>query len=100
MAVDGIKISLGEVAKTSQSITSLNNQLNSKLGDIKKQMGDLAQTWISDASNTIQSKFNALAPRFEDYKNIVESYAKFLNMTVQSYDSTESAINNNANSFK
>ena len=43
---------------------------------------------------------NALKPRFEEYKTVVESYAKFLVNTAQSYESTESAIQNNANEFK
>lgn len=100
MAIDGIKISLGEVTKTAGSIRNLNNQLDGKLFEIKKQMNDLSQTWQSDASVTIRDKFNALAPKFEEYKNIVESYAKFLETTVQSYDSAETSVNNNASAFK
>ena len=100
MAIEGIKITLGEVTKTSGTIRQLNNNLDNKLTEIKKQMNDLAQTWESDASNTIRQKFNSLVPKFAEYKNIIESYSKFLDTTVQSYDSAETAINNNASSFK
>ena len=100
MAIEGIKISLGEVTKTAGTIRSLNTQLDSKLAEIKKQMNDLSQTWQSDSSNTIREKFNSLSPKFEEYKKIVESYAKFLDNTVQSYEPAESSINSNASLFK
>lgn len=100
MAIEGIKITLGEVSKTSGTIRQLNNNLDNRLTEIKKQMNDLSQTWQSDASNTIREKFNALVPKFAEYKSIVESYSKFLDITVQNYDSAETAINNNASSFK
>jgi WXG100 family type VII secretion target len=100
MPIEGIKISLGEVSKTAGTIRTLNSQLDLKLAEIKKQMNGLAQTWQSDASNTIREKFNALAPRFDEYRSIVDSYSKFLDNTVQSYDSAETTVNNNASSFK
>ena len=43
---------------------------------------------------------NALKPRFEEYKNVVESYCKFLDKTAQSYEATEGAIQTNASAFK
>jgi len=43
---------------------------------------------------------NALKPRFEEYKAVVESYAKFLVTTAQSYEATETAIQSNASAFK
>lgn len=100
MSVEGIKISLGEVAKTAGTIRTINQNLSTRLEDIKKEMNNLANTWQSDASNTVRENFNALAPRFEEYKNVVDSYAKFLDATVANYDATETAINSNASAFK
>lgn len=97
---EGINISLAEVTNTASSIRSINQILDTRLGEIKTQMTNLSSTWQSDASNTILANFNALAPKFEEYKNVVESYAKFLDFTVTSYDTTETAINNNASAFK
>ncbi|XID94299.1 pore-forming ESAT-6 family protein [Paenibacillaceae bacterium WGS1546] len=97
---EGINISLGEVSKTANTIRTLNTALTSKLEEIKKEMNGLATTWQSDASNTIRNNFNALAPRFEEYREVVDSYAKFLDITVTNYDTTESNINNNASLFK
>ena len=100
MAVEGIKITMGEVTKTAGTIRSLNNSLGSKLDDIRKAMDALQSTWQSDASETIRNKFRNLAPRFGEYKDVIESYAKFLDETVKSYQSTESSINTSASSFQ
>ncbi|WML60552.1 pore-forming ESAT-6 family protein [Neobacillus sp. PS2-9] len=100
MAAEGINISLPEVSSTAQSIKAINQDLSTRLEEIKKEMGNLAQSWQSDASNTIRDKFNALAPRFEEYKNVINSYAIFLDQTVDNYNQTETAINNNASQFK
>lgn len=98
--MDGIKITLNEVSATAGTIRSLNQQLTAKLEEIKAQMDGLASTWQSDASDTIRSKFSGLQPRFEEYREVVENYARFLDSTVQAYETAESNINNNASMFK
>lgn len=98
--MEGIKISLNEVSATANTIRTLNQQLTAKLEEIKAQMNGLATTWQSDASETIRARFNALQPRFEEYREVVDSYARFLDETVQAYDVAETAINNNASMFK
>jgi WXG100 family type VII secretion target len=100
MAVEGIKISLAEVTGTANHLRNLNTSLDGELQGIKKAMNSLTQTWQSDASTTIQEKFNSLAPRFQDYKTVIDSYVKFLEETVKSYESTESSINSSASSFQ
>lgn len=100
MSVEGIHISLDQVSKTAGTVRTINTSLDSRLQDIKKQMNDLAQTWQSDASNTVRERFNALLPKFENYKSIIESYAKFLDSTVTNYNAVETHINSNASSFK
>lgn len=100
MAVEGISISLNEVSKTAGTIRSINQSLSTRLEEIKKEMNNLASSWDSDASNTIRNNFNALSPRFEEYREVVESYAKFLDVTVTNYSTAESAINQNASAFK
>ncbi|KAA0549168.1 WXG100 family type VII secretion target [Bacillus sp. BGMRC 2118] len=100
MAADGIKISLGEVTSTANTIRTLNQNLDSRLKDIKGQMDGLSSSWQSDASNTIRDNFNALQPKFEAFREVVDAYAKFLDQTVTNYNSAETAINNNASAFK
>lgn len=97
---DGIQISTQVLLDTADKVRSINSALDSKLADINKNMNDLEATWKSDAANDIRAAMNALKPRFEEYKNVVESYAKFLVATAQSYETTEGAIQNNASAFK
>lgn len=100
MAVEGIKISLAEVTSTASQIRTLNQNLNARLEDIKREMNNLASSWDSDASNTIRSNFNAMQPQFDTFREIVDSYAKFLDNTVTNYNTAETQINQNASAFK
>lgn len=97
---DSIRISTQVLTDTATKVRNINNNLDAKLADINKAMNDLEATWKSDAANDIRAAMNALKPRFEEYKAVVESYAKFLVNTAQSYESTEGAVQSNANAFK
>ncbi len=97
---DSIQISTQVLLDTADKVRNINSTLDSKLTDINKSMNDLEATWKSDAASDIRAAMNAMKPRFEEYKNVVESYAKFLVNTAQSYESTESAIQSNASAFK
>lgn len=97
---DSIQISTQVLLDTAQKVRTINSTLDSKLTEINKSMNDLESTWKSDAANDIRSAMNALKPRFEEYKAVTESYAKFLDTTAQSYEATESAIQTNASAFK
>ena len=97
---DSIRISTQVLVDTAEKVRSINKSLDDTLADINKSMNDLEATWKSDAASDIRAAMNALKPRFEEYKNVVESYAKFLVNTAQSYEATESAVQSNANQFK
>ena len=97
---DSIKISTQVLTDTAQKVRNCNNAMDAKLADINKNMNDLEATWKSDAANDIRAAMNALKPKFEQYKNVIESYAKFLVNTAQSYEVTEGAVQSNASAFK
>lgn len=100
MAADGINISLNEVSATAGTIRSLNQKLSQDLAQIKTEINNLANSWQSDASTTIQSKINGMQTQFDEYQKVIESYAKFLDDTVQTYQQTESSVNSNASVFQ
>lgn len=100
MAVEGISISLAEVNAAANTIRTLNTSLTTDLSNIKAEITGLSESWQSDASSTIQGKINAMQTKFDEYQKVIESYAKFLNETVASYQQTENAINTNASSFQ
>lgn len=97
---DSIQVTTQVLVDTADKVRTLNSTLDQKLADINKSMNDLEATWKSDAATDIRAAMNALKPRFEEYKNVVESYAKFLVNTAQNYDTTESTVQNNAGQFK
>lgn len=99
MAIDGINITLAQVSATSEQIKKLNTELDMKLEEIKKEMNALEATWQSEAARTIRANFGKTANKFPEYKKIIDSYAVFLDKTVEAYTKTETAINNNANAF-
>ena len=97
---DSIKISTQVLTDTAQKVRDCNNAMDEKLAEINKSMNDLEATWKSDAANDIRAAMNALKPKFEQYKSVIESYAKFLVNTAQSYETTEGSIQSNASAFK
>ena len=97
---DGILVSTQVLVDTASKVRSINASMDGKLADINSKMNSLESTWQSAAASDIRAAMNALKPRFEEYKNVVESYAKFLNNTAQTYDTTETTAQNNANQFK
>ena len=97
---DSIQISTQVLLDTAEKVRTINAKLDEDLKDINKSMNDLEATWKSDAATDIRAAMNALKPRFEEHKAVVESYAKFLVNTAQNYESTESAVQTNANAFK
>ncbi len=97
---EGINVSTQVLLDTAGKVRNCNNAMDEKLTTINQKMNDLESSWKSDAANDIRSAMNALRPKFEEYKNVVESYAKFLTDTAQRYETTETTIQNNANQFK
>ena len=97
--MDSLKISLAGVKETSGAIRVCNEQIYSTLIEAKKQMNDLAMVWQSDGSEAIRQRFNQFAMQFETQKQIIESYARFLDTAVSSYDTLETTIQNNSGSF-
>lgn len=97
---DGIQISTQVLVDTAGRIRSINGTLDTKLNEINKAMNSLEASWKSDAATDIRAAMNAMKPRFEEYRNVVESYAKFLEKTAGLYDNTEQSIQNNAAMFK
>lgn len=97
--MDNIKISLAEVSECSKKISVLNDKMYDQLQTIKKEMNDLSSSWISESCETIREKFNMFANKFDLQKENILAYAKFLDLTVSSYDSLEISINANASNF-
>lgn len=97
--MDQLQITLAQVTQTAASIRSQNQQLNSCLQEIGTSMNQLAAYWQSPASEKIRSRFHGMLSVFDNYRSIVESYAKFLDQTVSTYQSMEAQLNASAEGF-
>ena len=97
---DEIKISLDEVSNTASSIRTINTSMKTTLETIKTEINALSSTWQSDAGNDIIANFNNMSKSFEEYYKAVDSYATFLDDTVESYTVTEGKVSTNAEAFK
>ena len=91
-----IKITFDEVRTKTRQIRNHNTKLDETLQQIKSAINALETEWTSDTSDTIRSKITGMQPKFESYREVIESYAKFLDNTVAKYESTEGTLQSNA----
>ena len=97
--MEHIKISLADVNDLAFKINLINNQIYEQLLNAKNKMNELNAIWESDGSSAIRTRFNILSNKFDTQKEVIDSYSKFLNHLVNTYDSLESTIVFNANSI-
>ncbi|MFD0588501.1 pore-forming ESAT-6 family protein [Paenibacillus sp. GCM10027627] len=95
-----IEISTAEVRGAADKIVTINTQLKDKFDKIIKEMNALENTWKSEAASTIKEKFSNFTPRFNEYQEVVKSYADFLKAVAERYEGEEDAIKSYANQFK
>lgn len=98
--MEHLHITLEEVTRTSSLLRTENQKLNGCLQDIHRCMNQLTNEWQSPAAQTIHTKFQSMLPVFQQYQDIVENYAKFLDQTVLTYQTMEGKLKANAESFQ
>lgn len=90
------KITFEEARAKTQQLRGHNEKLAAQLQQIKATINALEADWTSDTSDTIRSKITGMQPKFDSYKEVIESYAKFLDNMVAQYETTESTLQSNA----
>ena len=103
MAQDNnIRISTQTLRDTSEYVRQRNERLEEKMNEVKMKIVHLCDnSWQSDAGEEIQRKIEAFGRNhFQQYKEVVESYARYLVTTAEQYEQTEAAIQGNASSFQ
>ncbi|MCI9292259.1 MAG: WXG100 family type VII secretion target [Erysipelotrichaceae bacterium] len=98
--VDGIKISTQVLVDTASKIRTINENLDSKLADINKEMNNLENYYRSDSGTEIRAAMNGMKTSFAQYKEVVNIYAKFLDDSARQYEETETTNQNNASQFR
>lgn len=95
-----IKVSTQVLRDTAGKIRRHNDTLDGKLKIINTHMDNLGDTWDSEASREIRAKMNGMKQTFEQYKEVVESYAKFLVDAAGIFEETETEAKRNASAFR
>ncbi len=98
--MEQIVISLSDVTRCAGELRRKNEELTQELSEMKRIMNDLAAYWQSPASETIRSRFQGMNAVFANYREIIDTYASFLDATVTSYEATEQRIHQNASAFQ
>ena len=92
------KVVFQEVREKAKQLRTYNDTLTETLAAIQTQIKSLEAPWTSDTSDTIRAKIQGMQPKFDSYKEVIESYAAYLDKTAQQYESVESSLNSNASS--
>lgn len=98
--METLTITLAQVQAAADNMRTQNQKLNHCLQDINTTMNQLAAYWQSPASETLRSRFHSLLPVFDKYQSIVESYARFLDQTADTYHSLEQQLQAGADQFR
>lgn len=95
-----INVSTQELRDVATDIRQRKRNLRNLLNEINNKMNNLEHTWTSDASQEIRTKMNSMKGRFDQYDEVVESYASFLVRAAEMYEETESTAKSNASAFQ
>lgn len=96
---DQIRITMPEVSASAAQIRALNTALDDVLNSITSIMNEVNSVWDSSGSREISARYKSFANRYVKESETIESYCKFLDYTVASYDSLENTITQNAAGF-
>ncbi|MDO4197717.1 MAG: pore-forming ESAT-6 family protein [Erysipelotrichaceae bacterium] len=99
MDQNSIRITLHEVSNIASEIRNCNGNMDATLSTVTRLMNELNSVWQSEGQETLLARFQRFSSVFNDESEIIESYARFLDDTVSSYDSLESTIVANAANF-
>ena len=97
--MEHLDITIEKLNVASGNIRNTNQRLNQCLKEINTVMNQLSLYWNSPASLALKTRFQNMLPVFENYEKIVDSYAIFLDQTVEVYHTLEQSLQQHADSF-
>lgn len=95
--MDSITITLEDLTASANEIKSINSNMQDTVADMNAVIKEVTEYWQSDASDTFNAKFTSFMRVFDDCKQAIDNYAKFLDDTVSAYQAADAAIKNAAN---
>ena len=97
---ENINVSEQVLRDTASRFDQDNGKMNDILSDIRAKMNSLDGTWVSDAGSEIRAAMNAMQQRFDQYREVIDSYKQFLITTADTYVNVEDSLKNMASAFK
>ena len=74
-------------------------QYNNSLLDVLNKINSLTNVWVGDAQSELVQQFtNKLYPRFQEYYDVINSYADYLITTAETYEAAEETLISQAES--
>lgn len=92
-------INYGNFESWATTVDRRNTQLLNELHEIQRLINSLEGEWESNSAAEIRRKIQGMEPRFQDYYDVVDNYAKFLRNTAAEYKATEQTNTSNAEQF-
>ena len=94
-----IYVNHGSFDSWAGNIDKRNNTLLDTLHEIQRLINSLEGEWESNSAVAIRGKITGMEPRFEQYHDVVENYAKALRNIAAEYKATETTNTSNAEQF-
>ena len=98
--MSNIQVQTQVLLDTAEKMKSINSNMTEELDEITREINNLEADWKGDASSEIRSAINALKPKMEQYRDVVNDYAQYLINTANNWGDSESAIQSKAETFK
>lgn len=92
-------INYGNFGIWANTVNNRNTKLLEDLHEIQRMIKSLEGEWESNSAVAIRRKIQGMEPRFIQYHDVVDNYAKFLRNTAAEYEATETTNTNNAEQF-
>ena len=93
-----IEVDWEELNKKGELMVDESSNMETILGNIKKEITNLNETWHSNSAEQMIGYINGvMTTTFENYKKVVEEYGKYLQEASERYSETEANLTGEAN---
>lgn len=92
-------VNYGNFESWAAKIKSRNEKLRDDLMEIKNEVTSLESTHISNSAITTREKITGMQPKFEQYYDVVDTYARFVKSTGETYRAVEDMLDGRADQF-
>lgn len=92
-------INYGSFDSWAGTVDRRNTELLDRLHEIQRLIKSLEGAYESNAAVEIRSKIQGMEPRFQEYHDVVDNYARFLRNTANEWRAIEQTNTSNASQF-